>query len=282
MFFRAGSASAAFNDSDGDGVIDVAERIAGSDPNNADSGPENAAGIVYLQLPVCTDGVDNDLDGQIDDADPGCMDTDHDLVDDPAERALGSDPNNFNSVPEDSRIDAVLVSLGFITFQCNDGLDDDLDGLIDTADPGCAPFDYDGDGFGDVLEKTYGSDPNDAASQPEDDRVDAALCADRVDNDRDGLVDIEDSGCLTHPTATPTATVAPSTPPVAATPTSVVIGPVTGPVIPGVIQGLPVTGSGSDGGTGGGSALLVGLLAFGGCVLAAALALRSARNRRSS
>jgi hypothetical protein len=93
------SASAAFNDSDGDGVIDTIERIASSDPFDADSGPENAAGPVYLGRPVCTDGVDNDLDGQIDEADPGCTDTDGDLVDDPTELAIGSDPNSFDSVP---------------------------------------------------------------------------------------------------------------------------------------------------------------------------------------
>lgn len=276
VLLSAGSASAAFNDSDGDGVIDVAERIAGSDPNNPDSGPENAAGIVYLQLPVCTDGIDNDLDGQIDDADPGCIDTDHDLVDDPAERALGSDPNNFNSVPEDSRIDAVLISLGFITFQCDDGLDDDLDGLIDAADPGCAPFDFDGDGFGDVLEKTYGSDPNDMASRPEDDRVDPALCTDGVDNDGDGFIDVADEGCLAHPTVTPTA-VPPTTEPTERTPQPAAT-PTPGPTV----AGLPLTGSGSGGGFGIAGALALGLVAVGGCVVAGLAALRPARNRRSA
>jgi hypothetical protein len=238
----AGAASAAFNDSDGDGVIDTIERIAGSDPLNPSSIPENAAAPVYLGIAACTDGLDNDLDTLIDDADPACADTDSDLVDDPTEISLGSDPNDFDSIPEDSRIDAVLISLGFITFQCNDGLDNDLDGLIDDGDPGCAPFDTDADGFGDIDEKTYGSDPNDDASNPEDDRVDPALCTDALDNDGDGLVDAHDDGCLPHATDTPAVTPRNGASPTpartarpAATSTSTVAAP-----------GLPPVGSGGD------------------------------------
>jgi hypothetical protein len=261
---------AAFNDSDGDGVIDVAERIAGSDPFSADSSPESAAGALYLGRPVCTDGIDNDGDGQTDSADPGCTDSDHDIVDDPSERVLGSDPNDFNSVPEDSRVDAVLVSLGFITFQCNDGLDNDLDGLIDDRDPGCAPFDTDGDGYGDVDEKTYGSDPNDATSGPEDDRVDPALCADGVDNDHDGLTDIDDSGCLAHPTATATPTSIEPTPTRGATrgpPAAATATP---------MAGLPATGSAGERP---GHAIDGALLALGtlGVIVPLACAVRSRR-----
>lgn len=240
---RHQAAHAAFNDSDGDGVIDVAERVAGSDPNDPNSIPENAAGVIYLQRPVCTDGIDNDLDGVIDAADPGCTDTDSDLVDDPTERELGSDPNNFDSVPEDSRIDAILRTFGFVTFQCNDHNDNDLDGLVDDADPGCAPFDTDADGFGDVDEKTYGSDPNSADSKPEDDRVDPALCADGIDNDGDGAIDTQDSGCLEHPTATATLTPpAQQTPSPTATPVS---------ATPVAVTGLPATGTGASSGTSG-------------------------------
>jgi hypothetical protein len=206
LLLSSENASAAFNDTDGDGAIDTIEHLASSDPFDADSTPENAAGPAYLGRPVCTDGVDNDLDGQTDEADPGCTDSDGDLVDDPTELAIGSDPNDFDSIPEDSRVDAILSTFGFVTFQCTNDLDDDHDGLIDAADPGCAPFDSDDDGYGDVEEKTYGSDPNNMESAPEDDRVSPALCADGLDNDGDGLTDMEDSGCLPHPTATPTST----------------------------------------------------------------------------
>ncbi len=60
-----------------------------------------------FQLPLCSDGIDNDKDGRTDDNDPGCL-----------------DPNDM------SEKDAALA--------CDDGLDGDGDGLIDfPADPGC-------------------------------------------------------------------------------------------------------------------------------------------------
>ncbi|MGB1841834.1 MAG: BPL-N domain-containing protein [Longimicrobiales bacterium] len=55
---------------------------------------------------------------------------------------------------------------------CSDGVDNDSDGLIDLADPGCA----------------------DAADTDEADPVPPA-CSDGVDNDSDGWVDLADPGC---------------------------------------------------------------------------------------
>jgi hypothetical protein len=203
----------------------------------------------------------------LDDADPGCTDTDADYVDDPVEIALGSDPNDFDSIPEDSLVDAVLVSLGFVTFQCNDGLDNDLDGVIDSADPGCEPVDLDDDGSSDLDEKTYGSDANDPNSRPEDDRINPALCADGVDNDLDGLTDGEDQGCMEHPTATPTA------PPEETPPAGATISPAA-TSIPPAVNGLPATGSGAGGDSGAAGRLLLGLVSLGGLALAGTFAAR--------
>ena len=265
---RPEAASASFNDSDGDGSIDVAEIIAGSNPNDASSGPESGGGSLYLGLPLCTDGIDNDLDGMLDGADPGCTDTDADYVDDPVELALGSDPNDFDSIPEDSLVDAVLVSLGFVTFQCNDGLDNDIDGVTDDADPGCEPVDLDDDGASDLDEKTYGSDANDPASRQEDDRVDPMLCADGNDNDLDGLTDEADRGCMAHPTATPTP--AEEVPPVdVATRPAATSTP--------QVSGLPSTGSGVSGGSGAADQLLLGLAVVGALALAATFVARARR-----
>ena len=50
------------------------------------------------------------------------------LTYDATEVIFGSDPRNPNSTPESS------VFFG----TCSDGLDNDLDGLTDAADPGCA------------------------------------------------------------------------------------------------------------------------------------------------
>lgn len=63
---------------------------------------------------ACSDGVDNDSDGLIDLADPGCSDA--------------NDSDEADPVPP----------------ACSDGQDNDADGLIDLADPGCsAPDDED-------------------------------------------------------------------------------------------------------------------------------------------
>jgi hypothetical protein len=55
------------DDSDGDGASDEGEEDLGSDPDDADSTPEDAS-----VAGTCDDGVDNDLDGDIDAEDDGC------------------------------------------------------------------------------------------------------------------------------------------------------------------------------------------------------------------
>ncbi len=89
----------------------------------------NASGITTTIPEICNDGVDNDLDGLVDAADPDCAPT---------------------PTPE----------------ICNDGVDNDLDGLVDPYDPDCAP------------------------PTPTDE-----VCDDGVDNDLDGLVDAYDPDC---------------------------------------------------------------------------------------
>ena len=157
-------------DDDNDGVSDADEIAAGSDPLNAASTPEEC------------DGVDNDLDGSIDEgfvdtdgdgiADCVDPDDDNDGVSDADEIAAGSDPLNAASTPE----------------EC-DGVDNDLDGsidegFVDTDGDGiadCVDPDDDNDGVSDADEIAAGSDPLNAASTPEE--------CDGVDNDLDGSID---------------------------------------------------------------------------------------------
>ncbi len=92
----------------------------------------------------CNDGFDNDGDGLIDAADPGC------------------ELNGDLEAP-----DPVIP-------QCADGEDNDGDGLVDGDDPGCA-----------------GPDDDDEFNQPP-----PAQCADGIDNDGDGRIDYpNDPGC---------------------------------------------------------------------------------------
>ncbi|MDP3768701.1 MAG: hypothetical protein Q8S13_11860, partial [Dehalococcoidia bacterium] len=146
-------AEAAFTDSDADGAIDIAEEITSSDPNNPDSTPETRDYAFFTFQPLCLDGEDNDLDGLVDTDDEGCVDTDGDVISDPVETALASDPLDGMSFPEDSRLDLILEFEQFIIgFFCGDGADNDLDGLTDAADPGCDPVASDADGFDDATE----------------------------------------------------------------------------------------------------------------------------------
>jgi hypothetical protein len=190
-------AQALFGDSDGDSVIDFAEVITGSNPNDAHSTPEDNFPDVILQTNLCSDGLDNDGDGLTDGADSGCVDSDNDIVSNQTEAILGSNPNSSDSFPEDARMDAVLQWLGFGFAQaCNDGNDNDADGLIDSADDGCpAPMLHDSDAFDDLTEKLFGSDPFDANSVPEHETANPGSCSDRIDNDGDGLTDGADPGC---------------------------------------------------------------------------------------
>lgn len=188
-------AQAVFTDSDGDGVIDLAEEITGSDPSDASSTPESTGASFLSAFPLCSDGVDNDRDGLTDGDDDGCTDSDGDVVSDPAEMLLGSDPLNAGSFPEDSRLDTVLEFNGLPIFFCADSVDNDGDGLTDGDDPGCTPIGSDGDDFDDATEKRYGSDPSDAASVPEHEIPNPGSCSDGVDNDLDGLTDGDDPAC---------------------------------------------------------------------------------------
>jgi len=192
-------ADASFSDSDGDGAIDLAEEIFGSNPAEASSTPETADFPFLRSNVACSDALDNDADGAIDAADGGCIDSDGSFPSDETELRLGSDPDVDNSFPEDSRLNTVFAAQGYIYLfaVCANGEDDDGDGMIDAADPGCAPVDTDGDGFDDFVEKTLGSGWHDAASQPEHVSLNPGSCGDGVDNDGDGAIDAADEGCVT-------------------------------------------------------------------------------------
>lgn len=91
--------------------------------------------------PACGDGIDNDGDGLVDMADPGCT-----------------------STSDTSEVDPPKA--------CADGIDNDGDGKVDMADPGCT-----------------GASDNDEYNAP------PPACADGIDNDGDGRIDLADPGC---------------------------------------------------------------------------------------
>jgi hypothetical protein len=114
----------------------------------------------------CEDGRDNDRDGLVDEADPGCSADDTEA------------PNNRPAPAS----------------ECSDGRDNDGDGLIDRAqDPGCASGGTEADS----------ATPSRTATQPAapPPPPPASECSDGRDNDGDGLIDrAQDPGCATGTT----------------------------------------------------------------------------------
>lgn len=117
-----------------EGQEDISSCANDCDPNVC---TPTEPGIEY----TCNDGEDNDCDGQIDAADPDCLDTDGDGLTDVYEiNVLGTNPNNIDSD--------------------GDGLVDGNDGVVIA---GSGDVDANGDGFVDG-EQSTGTDPNNADS----------------------------------------------------------------------------------------------------------------------
>lgn len=134
--------------------------------NSANTADVSDSVIVSVRPAQCDDGADNDGDGDIDAADPGCQgdDDDDDDDNDDNDDGGGIDDNEGNSSP-----------------QCSDGIDnqDPEDTLADANDPGC------------VTNGSY--DPTDTNEQNTGTVINA--CGDGFDNDGDGTIDEADSGC---------------------------------------------------------------------------------------
>jgi len=154
------------DDLDNDGY----EMAFDCDDNNPDVNPNAAE--------VCDDGIDNDCDGLVDGDDPDCegpppVDADGD--------GYAADVDCDDSNP--------AVNPGAAEV-CDDGIDNDCDGLVDGDDPDCEgppPVDVDRDGYAASVD----CDDNNPAVNPGA----AEVCDDGIDNDCDGLVDENDPDC---------------------------------------------------------------------------------------
>jgi hypothetical protein len=140
------------------------------------------------QLPACGDGWDNDGDGLVDRADPGCA----------------SDNDNSEKAHDPACLTPTTPSE---SEQCKNRIDDDKDGAIDMLDPGCSSpednnegdgtsqcqntKDDDADGLIDM------KDPGCATSQDNNEADGTSQCQNTKDDDVDGLIDMKDPGCAT-------------------------------------------------------------------------------------
>ena len=103
-----------------------------------------------------------------------------------------------------------IIGADILPEQCENGVDDDGDGLIDCNDPDCFThpackstkpenctngIDDDGDGFIDCQDPDCKTHPSCKSKPPEN-------CTNRKDDDGDGLIDCNDPDCFTHPGCT--------------------------------------------------------------------------------
>ncbi len=161
---------------------------------------------------ACGDGIDNDNDGKIDDADPGCAFSGGSSESpDPSACNDGIDNDNDGLIDGDDWGCQIVGSTTEVEplVDCNDGLDNDGDTLADyPQDPGCeSPIDTtednppacsDGADNDDDSLTDYPNDPGctDADDTDEADPDPLPACADGVDNDGDGSMDYpQDPGC---------------------------------------------------------------------------------------
>jgi cysteine-rich repeat protein len=120
----------------GDGVVEGLEEC--DDGNTASGDGCSAHCTLESSTELCADGMDNDLDGQVDCADSDCLG-------DPACSSAtcgngvveaGEQCDDGNATDGDGCSTTCLLEEHAIS--CTDGIDNDRDGLIDCADPNCA------------------------------------------------------------------------------------------------------------------------------------------------
>lgn len=156
----------------------------------------------------CSDGIDNDGDGPFDCNDPNCFASPDPTIDEFCELAeentveecmdgLDNDANSFTDCADrgctrDARASAAAIEHCMMVAElsentawptgdvarCDDGTDNDGDGLVDCQDPECghAPNCV---GGGDIPPREY-----------------PLACDNGIDDDQDGVMDCEDPDCL--------------------------------------------------------------------------------------
>jgi len=194
-------------DRDGDGFSNDVELQVGTDPEDSASFPPDLDGDFIPDI-IDTDrdgdGIDNVLDVFPDDPNESAdldndgignnadTDRDGDGFSNDNETAVGTDPNDGNSIPAD--LDSDFIPDAIDNDRDGDGVDNDgdafpedvnessdidSDGIGDNADG-----DRDGDGINNDIEEQAGTDPNDPNNVGVDSDGDGL--PDNIDDDRDG------------------------------------------------------------------------------------------------
>ncbi len=171
---QATSSAAGKKCDDAKGLLCSAPDNTGAATCSVCPGPE-AGGEV-----TCNDGKDNDCDGLVDCADADCADDacgTNGKVCNGTTMACGCSGNG--GTPEDGR-----------ELSCDDGFDNDCDGLSDCQDPDCAAQTCGANGKTCNAQKSCVCGGNGGAAQTAE-----TTCNDGADNDCDGLVDCAETDC---------------------------------------------------------------------------------------
>jgi uncharacterized membrane protein len=169
------------------------------------SGPDVMQGWVATIPDGCANGLDDDGDGSVDLADPGCFDA-GDYSErgpgNPCDDGVDQDRDDLADFPGDPSCPSPSHPL---ESNCADGADNDFDGLADFTDPGCtdsedlfetnpaAPCDDEQDNDGDTSTDLVDLGCDDPADPSEQSPY--LACDDGEDNDGDGFADWLDEGC---------------------------------------------------------------------------------------
>jgi hypothetical protein len=205
-----------WNNNVGEFTLNIACNLGGSPENctngidddgdgDVDCDDSDCVGAAGCTGELCTDGIDNDGDGQVDCADSDCVGTSACLAEDCFN---GADDDGDGLADCDDPECSILPSCS--SENCYDNIDNDGDALIDcddpdcTGDPMCNP-DPGGDedcsnGFdddGDGLVDCM--DPVDCGSDPACGGPVTENCANGTDDDGNGLVDCDDPMCASDP-----------------------------------------------------------------------------------
>jgi Zn-dependent metalloprotease len=169
------------SDSDGDGLTDGYEvNTSSTNPNNVDSDNDGLNDNTEIEIGTNANNADSDGDGMSDGweiesgldplTDDAVLDPDNDGLSNAQEAELGTNPNNSDT-DSDNLSDSAEVNI-HNTNPLNSDTDADempdgweiqygLDALTDNA-----AEDYDGDGFSNLDEFNYSTDPSDPSSIP--------------------------------------------------------------------------------------------------------------------